>query len=419
MKQDIIYKYFFFLFALIPFSILLGTGVSAINIILIAISFLIYLFYIKDWKWLKKTEIKLLFLLYLYLIFNSFISLDFEMGLARNFGFLRFILFFAAFNYFFYNYKNFNKVILIWFVVIILVVFDIYFEAITGKNLLGYGNSDRIHSFFRDEQKVGGYVFCFYLLILGYFLDIYKFQSKKKNYLVLIVSLLFLFSIIATGERSNGLKALTAFIIFFLFSKNFLVKEKFFCAISVILIMSIVYSNSEFIKLRFGKQLFWKIQSLSYVIKYFKEDDSSSSTNDYHRALGAIYFQLYETGIGVFKEHKIFGVGNKNFRVKTCSKDSGFVCNTHPHQIYIEFLSEHGIIGTTILLVIFFSLIFKILRKINIRDNNLQLGCVIYLSLFFVPLIPGGAFFNDYVSTLFWINLSFLYAFNKDTNIFK
>ena len=95
------------------------------------------------------------------------------------------------------------------------------------------------------------------------------------------------------------------------------------------------------------------------------------------------------------------------------------MCNSHPHQIYFEFLSEHGIVGTTILLVIFFILIFKILRKISVRNNNIQLGSIIYLSIFFIPILPSGSFFNDYYSTLFWINLSLLYASNVKTNIFK
>ena len=28
---------------------------------------------------------------------------------------------------------------------------------------------------------------------------------------------------------------------------------------------------------------------------------------------------------------------------------------THPHQVYFEFLAEHGLIGTTILLFVIFS----------------------------------------------------------------
>ncbi len=91
MKQDIINRYFFFLFSIIPLSLLVGSAVSAINVLLIAISFLIYSFYYKEWQWLKDTNVKLLIVIYVYLIFNSLISLDFNSGATRNLGFVRFI----------------------------------------------------------------------------------------------------------------------------------------------------------------------------------------------------------------------------------------------------------------------------------------------------------------------------------------
>ena len=36
----------------------------------------------------------------------------------------------------------------------------------------------------------------------------------------------------------------------------------------------------------------------------------------------------------------------------------------------------------------------------------------------FLPLIPSGAFFGDYLLTIFAINLSILYASNTKLNIF-
>ncbi len=428
MKQDIINKYFFLLFSLIPISLLAGSAVSAINVLLISLSFLIYSFYKKEWGWLKNTNIKLMLVLCLYFIFNSFISIDYNIGISRNFGFIRFILFFAAFNYFFYNYTKFNKIFIVWSIIIFFVSFDIYFESISGKNILGYGGDhNRVESFFKDEQKVGGYIFCFYLLIIGFLINFYNSKLKKNNYIILALSILLLVSIIITGERSNAIKAIIAFLLFFLLSNNFSIKEKFLLIISSGFIFSLIYLNSEFVKLRYGKQLFLRIQTISNYIKYIKDPNFNKDalSNDiFSRSIGYKYFQLYSSGYEVFKKHPFFGVGNKNYRIITCPEKTedynpNYICTSHPHQIYFEFLSEHGLIGTIILLAIFFKLIFKILRKISIRDNFIQLGSIIYLILFFIPILPSGSFFNDYYLTLFWINLSLLYASNKDTNIFN
>ena len=93
----------FILFSIIPISLLVGSAASSINIVVISLSFLIYIFYLKEWKWLKNKNIKLLIFLYFYLIFNSFISLDFNISINRNFGFIIYIIFFVSFNYFFFK----------------------------------------------------------------------------------------------------------------------------------------------------------------------------------------------------------------------------------------------------------------------------------------------------------------------------
>ena len=79
---------------------------------------------------------------------------------------------------------------------------------------------------------------------------------------------------------------------------------------------------------------------------------------------------IYKSGLQVFKNNIWFGVGNKNYRIETCNtlasegsslrlryEDKDFTdywCTTHPHQIYIEFLSEHGLLGTLIVFFYFF-----------------------------------------------------------------
>ena len=134
--------------------------------------------------------------------------------------------------------------------------------------------------------------------------------------------------------------------------------------------------------------------------------------------------KLYKSGLAVFKDYPIFGVGNKNYRVITTKNietkiNDNYLLNTHPHQIYIEFLSEHGLVGSVILLSIFFYLIFKNFKIIILTRNSIQLGCFTYVVLNFMPILPSGSFFNDFSSSLFWINLSIMYACNKKTNIFS
>ena len=101
------------------------------------------------------------------------------------------------------------------------------------------------------------------------------------------------------------------------------------------------------------------------------------------------------------------------------TKKSKYVCNTHPHQIYFEFLSEHGIFGTILLLFIFYKLILSKIKNNIMKLNYTQLGSFIFLVLTFLPLLPSGAFFSSYSLLIFMINLSIFYAFNSKSNIFQ
>ena len=134
------------------------------------------------------------------------------------------------------------------------------------------------------------------------------------------------------------------------------------------------------------------------------------------------YFNLYRSGIEVFKKYPYFGTGNKNYGFETCwdkeTYNPNYWCNSHPHQIYFEFLAEHGIIGSIIILFIFFKLFFDLLRQINIAKNKIQFASFIYILIVFIPILPGGAFFSDYLLTLFFINFSLLFCSNKNSNIF-
>jgi len=121
---------------------------------------------------------------------------------------------------------------------------------------------------------------------------------------------------------------------------------------------------------------------------------------------------------------------NKNYGLETCygehhekykfnvPKNDHYLCSSHPHQTYFDFLAEHGFIGSIVILSIFFKLIFDLLRKINISRNKLQFASFIYILIVFIPILPSGAFFSDNLLTLFFINFSLLFCVNKNSNLF-
>tara|TARA_Y100000591_G_C21789495_1_gene675750 strand:- start:69 stop:1292 length:1224 start_codon:yes stop_codon:yes gene_type:complete len=403
MFNKFYHNYFLILFSFIPVSFLIGPSISLINILLIDISFILLVIYLKDASIIFNKQLKYFYLLLIYLVFNSLISLDIHSGLNRNLGFIRIIILFIAFNYFFYEKTFYKKVFFFWSIVIFVVALDVFIESYLGKNILGFEGKKyggRIVSFFKDEPVIGSYLNAFFLILIGFLFNEYKTSHKNK---IFFFSIILLMAIILTGERSNSIKAILAIILFYATMKEFNLKQKLVSFSLVCLIMATLIFSSGFLKYRF--------------INQFKKIPTDNN----------IYLKLYKSGFEVFKNNPIFGVGNKNYRIETCGqkkleypeKRSNYICQTHPHQIYLEFLSEHGIIGTIILLFIFYKLIFSKLRIVLKDKNHIQIASFAYLILVFLPLLPSGAFFSDFVISLFTINISIFYSCSKKMNIFN
>ena len=410
MNLNKLENFYIFLFSIIPLSIIIGPSISLINILFLCTIFLIYASNKKYNNFYSNQTFVILILIYFYLIFNSFIAVDFEKSMPRNFGFIRFILFFLFLNLYIHKYQNIESVLVIWTTIILIVTLDSYIEVVFGKNLLGYGDiyKERVVSFFKDEPIVGGYLNGFVFIIIGY-LSHKLLKQDLKLKIIFFLSIIFLLScILLTGERSNGIKAIFGILLFYLLNQKISLRNKIVSILSVMFFSLVLIFNSDYLKVRYGNQLFLPIIDKDKREKYIESN---------------LYFKLYKSGYAVFKDYPIFGVGNKNYRVVTSNNvtekvNENYFVSTHPHQFYFEILSEHGLLGSLIFLSLLFYLVFKYLNVIIFSKNDIQLGCLIYLIINFLPILPSGSFFGDFNSTLFWINLSLMYACNPKTNIF-
>ncbi len=411
------YNLLFIFFSLLPLTIVVGSSVSLITILL-----LILIFLLKppelDIKKIYTNKVCIsLFVLYLYLIFNTVISIDPYSGIFRNLGFIRFLLFFIVVNYFFYLKSNGENVFIFWSVLICIFITDIFIERFSGTNILGFGaqpdhglnsraSMTRVVSFFKDEPVAGAFVNGFIFIIIGYLFTVLK-KNNYSMFIFVIFSILSLVAVLMTGERSNTIKIFLGFMIFLLFIDFLKFKYKLFFLLFVSGILFSIILSLDYLKLRYKDQF--------YNFLFSKEGDITLENN--------VYINLYKSGYEVFKSYPILGVGAKNYRIETCKKNneknSNYFCTTHPHQTYFELLSEHGILGTILILYILFFSIFKILKQIILSRNYIQIGSFIYILINFIPLLPSGSFFSDFNITLFMINFCIMYAVNEKTNIFS
>jgi len=93
-------------------------------------------------------------------------------------------------------------------------------------------------------------------------------------------------------------------------------------------------------------------------------------------------------------------------------------CNTHPHNIYLEFLSELGIFGFLFLLTGFFFILFNAFIAIKniFSKSKINYNCSLFFALLGIfvsifPLFPSGSFFNNWLSAIFYFNFGFVLFF--------
>ena len=286
-------NFFLLLLLLLPISIILGSSISLINIILLISFFLFVLVKQKSFYFVNHISVKLLFILYLYLIFNSFISQDYKIGLSRNIGFLRLVIFFVFVNYFFFHYKNNRKILDFWSIVLFVLIIDVFIEYFFGTNLFGWGAKDQIYgervtSFFKDEPIVGAYLVGFIFLVFGHLLG----RTNKKTIAFIFLVIAFM-SVIFTGERSNTIKAFLGIAIYFLLLDFLKIKIKLFIILLFFLIFGAILSQSEYLKIRYIDQ-FYNILTIKKKSEREKLSYSLLLENSQ-------YIRLYKSGYSVFK----------------------------------------------------------------------------------------------------------------------
>ena len=108
---------------------------------------------------------------------------------------------------------------------------------------------------------------------------------------------------------------------------------------------------------------------------------------------------------------------------ETCFDKLYFVpngCQTHPHNTYLQLLSETGLIGAIPIIILFlfisylfiFSLFKKIIKKDFLTDYQICLFVAVYITLW--PFIPTGNFFNNFLNVIYFLPVGFiLHQFNN------
>ena len=397
----------FFFIALLPVSIVLGNFILNLNIFFIIVLYLYNNYQnINILKNLRSYNYFLLFLI-LFLIFNAAYSADFKLTLKGQLGFVKHLILYLSLCYFFVkNDQTFKVFINILLLVILLTLFDTFWQFIFKKDLFGYylieSHGNRLSGPFGDEYIVGGFI-----LKTIFFTRNHKLLNKNYNWVFYII-ISYIIVILASQRMPTIMFSFSLIFLFFL-DKRFNFKLIIITSIIAFLGILIIFNITPKIKKHYLDRTFEQIGVYQ----------KGNINNFWDSQWGAHYL----TSIEIFKDSKLLGAGIKNFRV-ACQKESysniksskSMVrCATHPHNIYFEILAETGLIG----IIIFSFLMLNFIRSTKVLNWKLlrrNPEILILFFIFFWPVQSTGSLFSTWNGFFYPLFFSYVYYISKKFN---
>ena len=396
-----IQKWFLYL---IPFSLVFSIFVADTLVILTSFFFLIHQIYKKNFLiFINKYFIFFLFF-WLYLIFNSIFSYDLHLSLSRSLPYIRFGILFLAISYMM-SHKDFKDNFLKFTIIILLLIcVDSVIQFLFGRNLFGYeAHISRISSFFKDELVLGGFLLKMYPIFL---ISIIYFKKKFSINTFLVSFFIFIYFLVIyiSGERTAFFNfiLLNIFLLIILFKKKYIKYFIFFILFSPLIFIFISkHNNNIFNRYLLIKEIFNNKTPIIFT-----------QTHQNH----------YKSALDIYKSYPILGSGLKTFR-EVCKKPghNPVGCATHPHNIFMLFLSELGLIGIAFYMIAFFYFGLRMVKLLiarfkNNSINNSTILVIINVSMFmsFWPFSPSGNYFNNWMSILNFLPMGFLIYYEKN-----
>ena len=350
-------------------------------------------------KFRKKNLITVLIILFFISITISFIfsPLDINQSSIETSG-VRYmhsitnILLFVSLYFYFYvkniNYKYLFNFILFSGLLIFISISIIYIFKI------GQITEGRMQIFFGNTRQVGLFLTFIICFLIGCLVHDLKNHKNK----IIITLPFFLSLVILLGNRASLISVFATLILFFLI--NIILKQKvlkifliFFLSLGVgilikdlLIFASIIISGNKFI---------------------FNESFDITRLN-----LLSIYDRIeqWKYGVKIFLENLYFGLGSNGFAISALNEkyQTGypiFAYYSHPHNLFIQFLVEWGLVGTLLLLLLLGGLFYSSIKCLVFEKKKIILIPGLGIIALSIHGLVDGSYYHPITS--FYLVLSF------------
>ncbi len=309
------------------------------------------------------------------------------------------ILFFAAF-YAFDDKPKIKRLIFVSLAAVLIVSFDAIYQYFAGKDIFGKPLFDDIRMTAWGDRpslslmmgEFGGLLIASLILLKG---------PQRK--LVIFVSLLFIFVMVMSGNRSPILALVSSIFIVGIFSRYRVYVIGILIAFS--LLFALAFLNPQ----------------LKDRYEAFLNPTTNKNTSS--------RLPIYLTGYEIIKDHSIFGIGSHNYKLYHPQYYDTIVAKkykkyylkyfsqhtpNHVHSVFIDMILSYGIVGCLIFLYI-----LRLIYKRFIRKNEIGLLASVGFLYCITPLQFGRSFTLGDAQFITYLGLIFLALMSTYNNFIQ
>jgi len=416
-----------FLFCLFPISLVIGSLIVNLNMLLFLLISLLYIKF-NSLKIKFKHISKILVCFFVFIIITTSLNIEtfgYENTL-KSVLLLRFLILYLVLETLFANNAiNLRQFFISCLICTTFISFDLIIQYVFGHNLLGYEPwENMITGMFEHEAIAGSYI---QKLSLFSFFGIF-FLLKDSKYKYYIFSFIVLLHLIATFLANNRMSfiilLISLIILLFVFKKI-----KYYLLATLILFSAVSYNLYNYDEQIKGRYLSFvsNIYSKNNEIKKNSENLNNNSNNlkqiQSKFILNTSHNRIFSTAIESWKTKPLIGNGLKSFR-EDCKKFLKFKnrrCSTHPHNYHLEILHDTGILGLFFISIFVFYKIYRSFKlyffekKENFNDIYLIAPIMISFLIEVWPIKSSGSMFTTWNGSIVWliVALTTYYTVNK------
>lgn len=375
-----------------PFILLIERSPADAWLTILAITFAVRAVIKRDGAWLKIFWVKAAFVFWGVCLFSAAISTTPSYALSEAFIWFRFPLFAMATAFWLGTDKRLLYAMLISTAIAMFVMTGI----LTAEILIEGQKGGRL-TWPYDDLVPGNYLSKVGLPAFTVMVALAIGAKPRLASIMGILSLITITMSVLTGERINFLIRACGGMLAGLVWKPVWSRYIMLIIVEVLAIMA-VFIAVPGMETRF--------------VDAVLNDIPTGVHSDYYRVMGG--------GLMAFQEAPIFGIGTANYRDLCAGIMVGlddFRCDNHPHNFYIQFLAETGLVGFIAGITMIGSIIWATFKAgLQNRDNVVvATAFVIPLGLFF-PIASTADFFGQWNNIFMWSALALSLA---ATNLYR